>query len=194
MNRFVPWAAAALLLPIAACSNNPPPAPPAAVAPAPMTQMDTDFLNQAALGGLAEVQMGQLAVQKATNPEVKQFAQQMVDQHTQVNQQLMQLAQSKSVTPPTTLDPAMQQNMTRLQRERGAAFDRDYVRQQVAAHQAQVALFQREAAEGSDPDVKAFAAQTLPTLQQHLDEARKLMPAAPAHAAPHAAHRTTHHR
>jgi putative membrane protein len=199
MNRYarrcVPWAFAALL-PIAACSSNPPPAPPAAVAPAPLSQADTDFMNQAALGGLAEVQMGQLAAQKATKPDIRQFAQQMVDQHTQVNQQLTQLAQSKNVTPPTTLDPAMQQNMTRLQRERGVAFDRDYVRQQIAGHQAQLALFQREASEGSDADVKAFAAQVAPTIQQHLDDARKLMPAAPAHAAPHArshARTTTHH-
>ncbi len=135
---------------------------------------------------MAEVQEGQLAASKAARAAVKQFGQQMVTDHTPVNQQLAQLAQSKGVTPPADLDPAHQQILTRLQRERGSTFDRDYMRNQIADHQAAVALFQRESQEGTDPDLKNFATQTLPTLQSHLQEAQKLVaPVRPVHRPVH---------
>ena len=192
MNPVFRWGGAALVLTVAACSSPPPPPPAPAAPPAPaLSDADTTFINQAALSGMAEVQAGQLAATKAGRPAVKQFAQQMVTDHTPVNQQLMQLAQSKGVTPPADLDPAHQAILARLQRERGATFDRDYMRGQISDHQAAVALFQRESQEGTDPDLKSFAGQTLPTLQQHLAMAQKLVaPVATHHTT---THHTTHH-
>jgi putative membrane protein len=194
MNPVLRWGGAAMVLALAACSSNPPPPPAPAAPPAPaLNETDNTFINQAALGGMAEVQFGQLAAQKAARPAVKQFGQQMVTDHTPVNQQLMQLAQAKGVTPPADLDPAHQAILARLQRERGATFDRDYMRGQVADHQAMIALFQRESQEGADPDLKNFAGQVLPQLQQHLQMAQSLVAPAPA-AHGHATRRhSTHH-
>ena len=115
----------------------------------------------------------------------------MVTDHTPMNQQLMQLAQAKGVTPPADLDPAHQAILARLQRERGATFDRDYMRGQVSDHQAMIALFQREAQEGSDPDLKNFATQGLPVMQQHLQTAQSLVaPVATHHSTRHSTHRS----
>lgn len=176
MNSVLRWGGASLVLAVAACSSPPrPPPPPAAPPPPALSEQDKTFIHQAALSGMAEVQEGQLAAAKAARSAVKQFGQQMVTDHTPVNQQLAQLAQSKGVTPPTDLDPAHAAILARLQRERGVSFDRDYMRNQIADHQAAVALFQRESAEGTDPDLKSFAGQTLPTLQSHLEEAQKLV-------------------
>lgn len=198
MNRILRWGFAAALLPIAACSSNPPPPPVAAAPPPPaLNDVDQTFIQQAAVGGMAEVQLGQLAAQKATRPAVKQFGQEMVDQHTPVNQQLMQLAQAKGVTPPSALDPMHQQMFDKLNGAKaGAAWDRDYLRGQIADHRATLALMQREAAEGSDADLKALAAQTAPVVQQHLTEATALVgpaPAATTHRRATRHHTTTHH-
>jgi putative membrane protein len=192
MNPVLRWGGAAMVLALAACSSAPPPAPAPVAPPAPaLSETDTTFINQAALGGMAEVQFGQLAAQKAGRSQVRDFAQKMVSDHTQLNQQLMQLAQAKGVTPPTELDPAHQAILARLQRERGATFDRDYMRGQIADHQATIALFQRESQEGTDPDLKNLAAQALPTLQQHLQMAQALV--APVSSGHHATYHTTHH-
>jgi putative membrane protein len=176
MNRFTRWGlTAAVLLPMAACSgtNTPPPVP--APPPPALSQMDRDFITQAGAGGLAEVQLGALAAKQAARPAVRQFGQQMVDAHTPLNQQLDSLAQAKGITPPANLDPAHQAILTRLQREHGARFDSDYLRGQVADHQAQLNLFQTEANEGTDPDLKNFAATNAPMIQQHLTAARGLL-------------------
>lgn len=178
MNHLTRWAlAAALVLPFAACSSGPPPVTTTAPTPPPpsLSQADRDFINQAAMGGEAEVQLGQLAAQKAAQPQVRDFGQQMVSDHTQLNQQLMQVAQAKGVTPPTSLDPTHAEMLARLQRLRGAAFDRAYLQGQIADHQTTLALFQNEAANGTDPDLKALAAQAVPTIQHHLEEARALV-------------------
>ena len=193
MNPVLRWGGAALVLGLAACSSPPPPpaAPVAPPAPA-LSETDTTFINQAALGGMAEVQFGQLAAQKASRPAVRDFGQQMVTDHTPLNQQLMQLAQAKGITPPADLDPAHQAILARLQRERGATFDRDYMRGQVSDHQAMIALFQREAQEGTDADLKNFATQGLPALQQHLQLAQSLVaPAATHHSTRHSSHHTS---
>ncbi len=118
--------------------------------------------------------MGRLAVERGSSEAVKQFGQRMIDDHTRANQQLMQAASGVGVAPPADLDAkhrAMVQKMARLS---GAAFDRAYSKQMVKDHEKTVALFQREANRGMQPDLKAFASQTLPALQEHLDMARAL--------------------
>ncbi|BAZ48018.1 outer membrane protein [Nostoc sp. NIES-4103] len=140
-----------------------------------LSSSDRQFINEAAQGGLAEVQLGQLASQRAGNNAVKEFGQRMVTDHTQVNNQLKQLATQKGVTLPTTLDSKNQQLKQRLSRLSGANFDREYMNQMVQDHQKDVSAFQTEAQQGQDPDVKAFAAQALPTLQEHLQQARSIV-------------------
>jgi putative membrane protein len=135
---------------------------------------DTKFAMTAAQDGMTEVELGRLAVQKGTSDGVKQFGQRMIDDHTNANQQLMQLASSKGMTLPTTLDAKHQAMVTKFQGMSGAAFDRAYAKQMVQDHRKAVGLFQKEADRGMDADLKAFASQTLPTLQGHLSMAQAL--------------------
>lgn len=128
----------------------------------------------AAQGGMSEVELGQLAQQKASNAQVKQFAQQMVQDHGQANTKLMQVFQQKNITPPETIgakNSAMREQVADLS---GAEFDREYMSQMVEDHTEDVASFEREVSNGKDPEVKAWASQTLPTLRQHLQKAQSI--------------------
>jgi len=133
-----------------------------------LSATDHKFVMEAAVGGMEEVQLGQLAAQKAMDPEVKNFGQHMVDDHSKANTQLMQLASQKGLTPPTTLPADKQKDMDKLNSLSGAAFDKAYIDMMVKDHKKDVAEFQKQAKNGKDADLKSFAATTLPTLQNHL--------------------------
>jgi putative membrane protein len=133
-----------------------------------LSATDHKFVMEAAVGGMEEVQLGQLAAQKAMDPEVKNFGQHMVDDHSKANTQLMQLASQKGLTPPTTLPANKQKDMDKLNSLSGAAFDKAYIDMMVKDHKKDVAEFQKQAKNGKDADLKSFAATTLPTLQNHL--------------------------
>jgi putative membrane protein len=135
---------------------------------------DMKFAMTAAQDGMTEVELGRLAVQKGTSDAVKQFGQRMIDDHTNANQQLMQLASSKGMSLPTALDAKHQAMVAKFQRMSGAAFDRAYAKQMVQDHRKAVDLFQKEADRGMEADLKAFASQTLPTLRGHLSMAQAL--------------------
>ena len=135
---------------------------------------DRAFMSKAAQGGLAEVQLGQLATQQGSSDAVKQFGQRMVDDHTHANNELMQVALQKQITLPKSLSKKDQNVKTRLSKLSGAAFDRAYMADMVKDHQLDIADFQKEADSGQDPDVKAFAAKTLPTLKEHLTMAESV--------------------
>jgi putative membrane protein len=135
-----------------------------------MKSSDARFAMKAAQGGMAEVQLGQLAAQKASNPDVKAFGQQMVDDHTKANDQLKSVAGQENMSLPTTLDAKDQALMTKLQNASGSDFDRMYVKAMVKDHQEDVKEFQKEADKGKDQNIKNFASQTLPVLQQHLSK------------------------
>jgi putative membrane protein len=137
-----------------------------------MKSADTRFASNAAQGGMAEVQLGQLAVQKATNPDVKAFGQHMVDDHTKANDELKEVAGKESITLPTNLNAKDQALMSRLQNLSGAQFDKAYIRAMVKDHEEDVKEFQKEANAGTDAGLKDFAAKTLPTLQSHLEMAK----------------------
>jgi len=143
---------------------------------AAMSAADKTFATEAAHGGLAEVQMGQLALQKASSPQVKEFAQRMVTDHTQANQELMQLAKSENLNLPTQLDTKHKADMDRLSTMSGSAFDTAYMQNMVQDHQKTVADFQKQSQSGSDPSLKSFAQKYLPALQQHLQMAQASMP------------------
>ena len=131
------------------------------------------FATKAAVGGLAEVQMGQLASDKATDPDVKTFAQRMVTDHTKANDELQQLATTKNWTLPSGLDAKHRAVKARLDRATGAAFDRAYMNAMVADHNADVAMFRAYAKSGVDADLKTWAGTTLPTLEEHQKMAKE---------------------
>jgi putative membrane protein len=135
---------------------------------------DTKFVKEAAAGGMEEVQLGQLAVQKASNGDVKNFGQRMVDDHSKANTQLQQIASQKGVTVPSKLPASKQKDVDKLSKLNGAAFDRAYMSMMVKDHVKDVAEFQKESKNGKDSDVKSFASTTLPTLQDHLKMAKDI--------------------
>ena len=135
---------------------------------------DTDFWAEAAVSSMAEVALSNIALQKAQSDAVKQFAQQMVTDHTTANQELAAAAQAKGVTLPTALPEKRQRDVTDLTGEETGEFDREYMQMMVKDHEKAVKLFQRQAERGTDADAKALAAKLLPTLQGHLTMARSL--------------------
>lgn len=132
------------------------------------TMNDTTFVTKAAEGGMAEVQLGKLAVEKASSDEVKKFGQRMVDDHGKANDELKSLAQQKNITIPSDLDAKDKALRDRLSKLSGAAFDRAYMHAMLTDHRKDVNEFRMESKAGKDADVKAFAGKTLPTLEEHL--------------------------
>jgi len=139
---------------------------------------DNSFITKAAQGGMAEVELGRLAVERAESPQVKSFGQRMVTDHTKVNDELKALCTSKGITLPNTLDSKDEATKNRLSKLNGAAFDKAYMEDMVSDHKKDVSEFQHEADHGTDPDVKSFAGKTLPVLQQHLQLAEQTLPEA----------------
>lgn len=137
---------------------------------------DQHFIKEAADGGMAEVELGQLAADKATNPDVKEFAQRMVKDHSQANDQLKQLAMQKGVTLPNSPSAKYEATKNKLSKMSGDSFDKAYMDDMLKDHRMDIAAFQKESASGKDPDVKQFASQTLPTLQDHLKQAQTVAP------------------
>ena len=135
---------------------------------------DHKFAMEAAMGGMAEVELGRLAAQKGASDEVRQFGQRMVDDHSKANEELMRVASSKGWTPPTALDAKHQAETQRLSALSGEKFDKEYVKMMVKDHKKDVSEFEKQAARGADPDIKAFAASTLPTLREHLQMIQRI--------------------
>jgi putative membrane protein len=141
---------------------------------AALNSTDQKFVMEAAMGGMAEVELGRLAAERGSSDGVKQFGQRMVDDHSRANSELMQLTSARGVNVPASLDAKHQSLMTKMTQLSGAAFDSAYAKEMVKDHQKDVSLFQKQAARGADGDLRAFAAKTLPTLQEHLRMAREL--------------------
>jgi putative membrane protein len=148
-----------------------------------MTSADRTFVNKAAQGGVAEVALGQLAEKNAKSAQVKQFGARMVRDHGKANGQLKQLASKEGVSLPKTMSPEDQALHDKLTKLKGEAFDRTYMANMVQDHMKDVSDFKKAAATAKDPGVKKFASQTLPTLQQHLNLAKKVakVETSPAH-------------
>ena len=181
-------AACAALLGAAAVAQTPPDTnrpsvppnsqatPPSATPPAARYGSPTneaDFFKTMAQGGMTEVEAGKLATQHASNSEVKKFAQTMVTDHTKSNEKLKALAKERQVTLPTKLDEKHASDKAMLEKHRGAAFDSAYMDAQVKAHEKTVQLLQQQA-NSTDAKIRAFAQETLPTVQHHLQMAKDI--------------------
>lgn len=143
-----------------------------------VARADAAFMKQAAENGHTEVEGSKLAQGKATNPKVKAFAEKMIEDHTKANAELSTLAASKGVELPA--EPSMMQKgkLKLLSTADGANFDKKYADEVgVKAHEDTVKLFEKGAAEAKDPEVKAWATKTLPTLKMHLQHAKELQAA-----------------
>ena len=126
------------------------------------------------MGGLHEVALGKLAVEKGSSDAVKQFGQKMMDDHVKVNDEVKQVAAAGGVNVPDALDSKHQSRVDKLAKLSGAEFDKAYIKDQLKYHQQNVKEFQQEAQYGSVAEVKNLASKALPTLQQHLELAKDL--------------------
>ena len=137
-----------------------------------MAAEDKEFVSKAGMGGMAEVQMGNLALQKAASADVKAFGQRMVTDHSKANEELQQLATAKGLALPTELGGEHKAALDHLSSLSGAAFDKAYMDHMVEDHEKDVAEFEKASNSAQDSDVKGWAGKTLPTLQQHLQLAK----------------------
>lgn len=158
-------------------------------ASAPMTDsasnrsatVDQTFVTKAAVGGMTEVELGKLAQQNGTAAPVKDFGSQMVADHTKANDELAQLAKSKGLNVPPAPDAMHQKVIDKFSKMNGAGFDRAYMAQMVTDHKQTIALLEKASKSAKDPDLKAFATKTLPTVRSHLTMLQQMkMPAAHA--------------
>ena len=137
------------------------------------TEDDAEFAVEAANLGMMEVQAGTLALTKATSPQVKQFAQMMVDDHTKANNELKALAQQKNITLPTVLGDAHQRKLDNLKEKTGAEFDKEYMDLMVKDHKEAIDEFEDAAEDDSNAEVKSWASSKLAALRQHLEHAER---------------------
>ena len=139
-----------------------------------LSAADKKFVMHAAKGGMMEVELGKVAADKGSSADVKQFGQRMVDDHSKANDQLKSLAEQKGVTLPSDLDAkdkAMKDKMSGLS---GDQFDKMYMQHMVMDHKKDVAEFKKESNSAKDNDLKNWASQTLPTLEDHLKQAQQV--------------------
>ena len=186
MNRIVHWslgiglAAGLGLSGVAAAAQQPPPPtqkPPAQKPPADTPQKaptaDAKFLQECTADGLAEIQLADLAASKSASADVKALAAKIKADHTAANDRLRSLASTKQVTLSSALPAAHKSPEDRLSKLEGAAFDRAYLDAMIRDHQKAISTFQGRT-KSSDAEIKAFATDTLPALQDHLRQAQAL--------------------
>jgi len=135
---------------------------------------DAQFATKAAVGGMAEVALGKLALEKSSNAKIKEFANMMVNDHGKANADLMAIAKTKNITLPAVVDDEHQKKMDDLKLKKGADFDKAYVDAMVDGHEKTLTLMQDEAKNGTDSVLKTFAAHTAPIVQTHLTAIKKI--------------------
>jgi putative membrane protein len=137
-----------------------------------LSEDDKKFVMKAAMGGMAEVAGGQTASTQATNADVKAFGSQMVTDHSKANDELKTLATTKGLALPSETDDEHRKSLASIAKKTGKDFDKAYMKDMVEDHEKDVKEFENASKNASDPDLKAWAAKTLPTLQHHLEMAK----------------------
>ena len=134
----------------------------------------TDFFVTAANSGLAEVRLGEMAAQRATNKKVKDMGKMLAEDHRAVNQELKGLARQRNVSLPDSVGDDKRKEIDKLGDKKGKDFDKSYINEMISSHERSVDLFQKQVDNGNDAAVKTFAANTLPRLQMHLDSLKSI--------------------
>ncbi|MBM9402336.1 DUF4142 domain-containing protein [Gluconacetobacter azotocaptans] len=187
MKTYARWLFAASVLPLAACAGAPK-APPAPPPPPPFAQADATFVEKASATNTFEIATARLADTRSHNAKVKAFATQLVSDHSANQDKLSAIATQHGVTLPTDLSTDEEKTIDELKAETGRKFDRDFLAVQVQGHTDALPLFQTEAQNTTDADLKSYAAETAAAVQSHLNIAKNL--SSPAH--PHRGRRHPH--
>ncbi|MBN9563377.1 MAG: DUF4142 domain-containing protein [Alphaproteobacteria bacterium] len=153
------------------------------------SQQDKTFAAEAAKGGKMEVDLGRYMEEHGHNVKVREFGHRMATDHTAADTKLRAAATQSTVQLPAGANPDEKKTLTELSKLKGAALDRAYIDDMVKDHQKDVQLFQQEAQSGTNPQLKSFAQETLPILQQHLSQAQELQKTVTSEAGGSARHR-----
>ncbi len=137
------------------------------------TEKDKKFVACIAKDGLMEIKLAELAQSHASSPEVKAFAQHMIDDHTKAANELKMLADRKNMMFPTSLDDKQQQMYNKMEKLQGNDFDKHYMKCMKKAHNKAICKFKKEAKKGDDIDLKGWAEKTVPTLEHHKQMAKE---------------------
>jgi putative membrane protein len=137
-------------------------------------QKTKDFVAEAATGGMMEVELGNMAQQKAKSQQVKDFGKMMVDDHTAANNNLKDVASKKNIDVPASVTDDQKKDMDKLSKKSGADFDKAYVNMMVEDHKKDISAFKKASGDVGDNDIKNFITTTLPTLQKHLDSIQSI--------------------
>ena len=143
--------------------------------PNSLSSRDKTFVMEAGQLSMMEVELGRLAVERGSSAGVKQYGQEMVEDHTRANQELMQLAMQKKVELPTEMSTQNTALIDRLSGLSGKSFDTAYKQAMIDSHKQAIALFQAQSQQGQDPELKAWATQKLPNLQAHLEMVNQML-------------------
>jgi len=159
--------------------QTPPPGaagPSGTAAPAsfPSRVDDRQFARDAAIAGLSSAELGKLAAAKGSSEDVRQFGHKLVDDHTKTNDRLKEVAGKANIEIPDSLDSKHQSQVDKIAKLSGPEFDKAFLKQQLKEQESEVRDFSDEAQGGTDPNVKTFAAGTLPDLQHQLETAKTL--------------------
>lgn len=138
------------------------------------SRKDRNFIEDALKGNMAEIQMGQLAAQRAQNQMVRDYANMMVNDHGPAREQLQEMARRHGVTPPTELDFMHRRLDKKLRKTEGAEFDEEYIKSQVKDHKKMVRLLEDQIEDGENAELKRFASELLPKVREHLVMAQRL--------------------
>lgn len=133
-----------------------------------------EFVDEASAKSVAEIEGGKMALRKSSSEDVKAYAQRMIDHHTTVNTELAKIAHQKNLKVANEAELMSKAQELILKLREGESFDKAYAKNQVSAHEATIKLFREESHSSADPELKSFATKSLPMLEQHLEEAKRL--------------------
>jgi putative membrane protein len=163
-----------MVMALATASGAQQPSPGAKPSASRTASGDNAFAMKAGQANLAEIELGKLALQKSMNDDVKKFAQMMIDDHGKALDELKGIAGKKNITLATDLDAEHKKLSDRLSKLSGAEFDRAYIPAMVDGHKKVAADLRKESQSGSDPELKAWASNVLPTVEAHLKQAETI--------------------
>lgn len=141
----------------------------------PFPEPDRSFLLQAAKDSLWQISLGDLARTQAAGGDIRNFGKDMIGENQKIQDNIISLAQKKGISIEIMLDPLQGQTLDSLSREHGAGFDRQYISLMIDEHEKSERLYRKEAEQGQDRDVRAFAGGILPWIQMQLKRAREIL-------------------
>jgi putative membrane protein len=142
--------------------------------PAKFSSADETFMMSAAQAGMVEVQLGEVAAKKATQANIKQFGAMMMSDHGKANKELAAIAAKNGFKLPSKLEGIHKEKVDEISKLSGKAFDKAYVAEMIKDHEKVAAEFEKAAKTGQNPELKSFAATTLPLIKTHLKEIKAI--------------------